>query len=206
MAAPCAPGQWQTLPSVKHLAHVMSRMLPLVCFTALAVFISGIPSGCSQGANPPSPDDAAAVDALNTWWKESNYSPPPIQAGTVQPAHTITSKQGRVYKVPEHVQTKKEADDEARDALYMEHRRALVRSFSVKGKTVTVLTNLTRDSANILDPQPPSTSDAQTLCQDLGGFVWANPYRHFGLEDIEITGVQGELLSFRNGRAGSCVP
>jgi hypothetical protein len=49
-------------------------------------------------------------------------------------------------------------------------------------------------------------SDAQTLCQDLGGFVWANPNRQFTLENIEINGAQGELLSFRNGRAGACTP
>jgi hypothetical protein len=145
------------------------------------------------------------VDALNTWWKESNHTPTPVKVGTVTPAHTITSKTGRVFTVPKHVQTKKEAEDEARDARYMERRQALIQNFNAKGKTVTALTTLTRGSINILDPDPPSTSDAQTLCQSLGGFVWAAPNRHFGLENIEIIGAQGELLSSRHGIAGACV-
>jgi hypothetical protein len=80
--------------------------------------------------------------------------------------------------------------------------RVFIRGFSVKGKTVTALTNLTRDSVSILDHDRLSTNDAQALCQSLGGFVWANPNRHFGLEDIKITGANGELLSYRFGIKG----
>jgi hypothetical protein len=108
--------------------------------------------------------------------------------------------------MPAHVQTKKEAEDEAKDARYMERRQALIRNFSVRGKTVTVLTNLSRGGDRILDPEPPSMSDGETLCQDLGGFVWANPNRHFALEDIEIRGSQAEMLSSRSGRVGTCTP
>jgi hypothetical protein len=103
--------------------------------------------GCSQAA---SPNDIAVVDALNKWWKESNLTPAHAKAGTVTPAHTITLKNGRVIKIPAHVQTKQEATDEAIDARYMQHRQALIRGFSVKGKTVTAITNLSRDSVNIL--------------------------------------------------------
>jgi hypothetical protein len=107
--------------------------------------------------------------------------------------------------MPAHVQTKKEADDETTDALYMERSQALITGFGVKGKTVTAMTNLTRGSVDILDHDPLSTSDAQTLCQHLGGFVWANRNRHFGFENIEVTGAGGELLSSRNGITGACV-
>jgi fructosamine-3-kinase len=134
------------------------------------------------------------VDALNTWWKEFSYSAPPVKAGTVTPAHTITSKNGRVYNIPKHVQTKKEAEDEAEDARYMEHKRTLVQGFSVKGQTVTVLTNLTRNPVDI--------SDAKELCHDLGAFVWANQNRHFGLQGIKVTDARGELLSSRVGLGG----
>ena len=161
---------------------------------AAAVSIFGMLAGCSK--DPPQlGDDAAgnvaAVDALNAWWNELTYSPPPVKAGTVTRAHTITSTKGRVYKVPTHVQTRKEAEDEAEDARFMKHKRALVRGFSVKGQTVTVITDLTRDTGDI--------RDAQELCHDLGAFVWANPYRHFGMQDIKVTGAHGELLSFRIG-------
>jgi hypothetical protein len=155
-------------------------------------------SGCSK-ATPQLGDDAAngaaAVDALNNWWREFTYSSPPVKAGTVTPAHAMTSKSGRVYKVPKHVQTKKEAQDEAEDAEYMDHKRSLVRGFSVAGHTVTVITNLTRDTVDF--------HDAQELCHNLGAFVWANENRHFGLQDIKVTGVHGELLSFRIGLRGN---
>jgi hypothetical protein len=59
----------------------------------------------------------------------------------------------------------------------MSRRQAPIRDFSVKGKAVSAITKLTPDSANILDHDPPSTGDGQTLCQYLGGFVWANPNR-----------------------------
>jgi hypothetical protein len=162
-----------------------------------AVLIFGMLAGCSEA--PPTlggdtANEVAAVDALNAWWKAFTYSPPPVKAGTVTPAHTVTSTNGRVHKVPTHVQTRKEAEDEAEDARFMQHKRDLVRSFSVKSKTVTVITNLTRDTVDI--------RDAQDLCHDLGAFVWANPNRHFGLQDIHVTGAHGEVLSFRNGLGG----
>lgn len=173
-------------------------MLPRAWFTVLAVFTFGILPGCSQG---PTPDDLAAVDALNKWWKESNFTPPPQKPGTITLPTTFTYK-GKVVPVRKHVQTVKEFQDETVDAQFMERRQALIRGFSVKGKTVTALTNLTRDSVSILDHDRLSTNDAQALCQSLGGFVWANQNRHFGLEDIKITGANGELLSSRFGITG----
>jgi hypothetical protein len=154
-------------------------------------------SGCSNATPQLGEDtanDALTVDALNTWWKEFTYAPPPVKAGTVTAAHTITSKQGRVYKVPQHVQTKEEAKDEAEEARHMEHKRGLVQRFSVNGDTVTVITNLTRDGVDI--------RDAQDLCHDLGAFVWANTNRHFGLQNIRVTGANGEVLSSRVGLSG----
>ena len=76
----------------------------------------------------------------------------------------------------------------------MGHKRALVQGFNVKGQTVTVITNLTRDPVDI--------NDAQELCHNLGAFVWANDNRHFGLQDIRVTGANGELLSYRTGLSG----
>ncbi len=169
---------------------------------ASAIFALSMLSGCSQA--PPSPNDIAAVDALNKWWKDSNYTPPPEKAGTARPAQTITSKKGRVYKMPAYVQTKKEAEDEAH-ARYLERSQALIRGFSVKGKTVTAFTTLTRNGVSILDHDLPSTSDAQSLCQDLSSFVFGKPTDQFGLENIEIAGAQGELLSSRNGIVGACL-
>ena len=155
----------------------------LVCLTVL--------SGCSQA--PPSPNDIAAVDALNKWWKESNRTPPPKKPGTVTPASTYIWK-GKVQQLRKHVQTVKEAQDEAVDAVYMEHRQALIRGFRVRGKTATALTNLTRDSVSILDHNR-RTNDAQSLCQALSSFEFGKPTDKFGLENIEIVGTQGELLS-----------
>jgi hypothetical protein len=146
-------------------------------------------SGASASA-----DDAAAVAALNNWWKEFTYSAPPVKPGTVKPAHTITSKSGKVYNIPKHVQTQKEYEAEAADARFADHKRSLVQGFSVKGQTVTVLTRLTRSPANI--------REARELCMNLGAFVWGTPTRHFGLQDIKITGLGGEVLSYRIGLAG----
>jgi hypothetical protein len=156
--------------------------------------VFGILSGCSTATAVNAADDAAAVDALNTWWKEFTYSPPPIKAGAITPAHTITSSNGRVYAIPRHVQTKQEAAEQAEDALFIDHKRALVQGFNVKGQVVTVITSLTR--------HPVDIHDAQELCHNLGAFVWANNNRHFGLQDIKVTGAHAELLSSRIGLSG----
>ena len=178
---------------------------PGYLLTMFAVFIFGILSACSVATTDDAPNDAAAVDALNAWWKEATYTMPPVKAGTVTPAHTITAANGRVRSIPRHVQTRQEAEDEVKDARSAEHLRAIVRGFSVRGQTVTVLTNLTG-----AEPLHPSfdlpgealASDAQDLCHMLGGFVWSSNNRAFGLANIEIRGAHGQLLSSRSGISG----
>ncbi len=158
-------------------------------------------SGCAQDAalattqvEQDAPNDALMA-ALTAWWKEALPDPPPpIKAGTVTPAHTITLKTGRVLAIPRHVQSKQEADEQAEDAQWVEHERATVQGFNVKGPTVTVITNLTRG--------PVGIRDAKEICHNLGGFVWANENRHFGLQNIKVTGADGELLSSRIGLSG----
>jgi len=173
--------------------------------TTSAVLTFGILSACSVATTGDAANDAAAVDALNAWWKEATYSMPPVKAGTVTPAHTITTENGRVLSIPRHVQTRQEAEDEAEDARWAGHLRTVVRGFSVRGQTVTVLTSLTG-----AEPPHPSfdlpgealASDAQDLCRMLGSFVWSSKNRVFGLANIEIRGAHGQLLSFRNGISG----
>jgi len=173
--------------------------------TTAAIFMFGILSGCSSATTDNAANDAAAVEALSAWWKEATYTTPPVKGGAVTPPHTITSTNGRVHAIPRHVQTEQEAADEVEDARWAAHLRAIVRGFSVRGQTVTVLTNLTGG-----EPLHPSfdlpgealTSDAQDLCHMLGGFVWRSDNRHFGLENIEVRGAQGELLSSRIGIDG----
>ena len=114
--------------------------------TVVALFVVGILSGCSMATTDNAANDAAAMDALNAWWKEATYLPPPVKAGSVTPPHTITSTNGGVYAIPKHVQTRQEAESEVEDARWAEHLRAIVRGFSVRGQTVTVLTNLTGSS------------------------------------------------------------
>jgi hypothetical protein len=157
-------------------------------------------SGCAQETpanvqTEPDTRNDGALEALNAWWKEAVPDPPPpTKAGTVTPAHTITLKTGRVLAIPRHVQTKQEADEQAEDARWVDHERATVQGFNVKGQTVTVITNLTRGPADI--------RDAQELCHNLGGFVWANENRRFGLQNIKVTGANGELLASRTGLSG----
>jgi hypothetical protein len=167
--------------------------------TRAAIFIFGILSGCSMATTDKAASDAPVVAALNTWWREATYAPPPVKAGSVTSAHTITIK-GRVHNVPRHVQTQKEYEDEAEDARYADRRRSLVLGFSVTGHRVTVITNLSRNSTDIRNPI--DIRDAQEICHDLGAFVWANANRHFGLESIKVTGANGELLSSRIGLSG----
>jgi hypothetical protein len=178
---------------------------PGYLLTTVAVFIFGILSACSMTTTDNAANDAAAVDALNAWWKEATYMTPPVKAGTVTPPQTITSTNGRVYAIPKHVQTRQEAESEIEDARWAEHVRAIVRGFSVRGQTATVLTNLT--GAESLHPSfdmpgGALVSDAQDLCQMLGGFVWRSDNRPFGLENIEVRGANGELLSYRIGLSG----
>ena len=120
------------------------------------------------------------------------------------PAREIIYK-GNVIHIQKHVQTKKEADSEAKDALYLQRAEALIGGFMVKGNTVTAFTTITRDSVSILDHDLPSTSDAQSLCQEISSFVFGRPTSKFGLQNIEIRSRQGELLSTRNGMPGACV-
>lgn len=173
--------------------------------TTVAVFMFGILSACSMATTDNAANDAAAVDALNAWWKEATYTTPPVKAGTITPPHTITSTNGRAYAIPRHVQTRQEAEDEVEDARWAEHLRAIVRGFSVRGQTVTVLTNLTGADplhASLDLPGGALTSDAQDLCHMLGGFVWRSDNRSLGLGNIEIRGANGELLSYRIGLSG----
>jgi hypothetical protein len=177
----------------------------------VGVFIFGILSACSvatthdaANATDNAANDAAAVEALDKWWKALTYRSPPVKVGTVTPAHTI-SLYGRVHAIPRHVQTRQEAEDEAEDTRWAQHLRAVVRGFNVRGQTVTVSTNLT--GAEPLHPyfdlpgEAPE-SDAQDLCHMLGTFVWSSENRSFGLENIEVRGIRGQLLSSRIGING----
>ena len=142
-------------------------------------------SGCSSADNPA--NDAAAVEVLNAWWKEFTYASTPVKAGTVTLAHTITSTNGRAYSIPEHMQTKREADEQAADARLMAYTRALVQSFRRQGSH--------GDGHNKAHQRPADIHSAQDVCRYLGAFVWANDNRQYGLEDIKVTGANGELLS-----------
>jgi hypothetical protein len=102
--------------------------------------------------------------------------------------------------MPRHVQTGKEYREEVEDARWQEHRRSIVKAFSVTRDTVTVTTNLTRDSVYALNPT--DRRDSHELCHELGAFVWGSEYRHWGLSNIRIVGASGELLSSRTGLAG----
>jgi len=175
------------------MLFVFAVVMLVVC-AVLTVFCDGHRSNTEARDSSSSSSDAtslATVNALNAWWKELTYAPPPVKAGTIIPAHTLTFK-GRVRNVPQHVETKKEYEDEVEGSRYMDHMRSLVVGFSVTGPTVTIMTNLARDL-------PADIKDARELCHDLGGFVWANGNRHFGLQDIRVTGAHGDLLSSRIG-------
>ena len=85
------------------------------------------------------------------------------------------------------MQTKEEEEEEASDVRWAKEHRALVQRFIVKGKTVTAITNLTR--------VPIANLEAERLCHELAGFVWANDNRTYGLENIEIVGRDGVILA-----------
>lgn len=192
-----------TLPSPK--AGILNRDLPnwailvlagVVAMLTVMVVKSATRSSHVKNEGYHADDSAAAtVNALNTWWQEFTYSPPVVKPGTITPAHTIISTKGRVYKVPKHIQTKQEAKDETENDRYMDRKRNLVRGFSVTGHTVTVRTNLARNTNDL--------RDAQELCRNLGAFAWGIPYRHFALENINVIGSDGELLSSRAGFLGT---
>jgi hypothetical protein len=167
--------------------------------TSESPFIEPRPS-LAVSASEDSAQNTAAVAALNAWWKETTSDVPvPEKPGTVTPAQTITIK-GKPHLVPRHVQTEAEYNEQLKDFEWQKHMRSIVTGFRVSNNTVTVLSNATRNST--YDLNPLDVRDAQELCHDLGGFVWARDNRHWGLENIMVLGVGGELLSSRTGIRG----
>jgi flagellar biosynthesis component FlhA len=158
-------------------------------------------TACSNAtqSSDDSTRNAAVVADLNAWWKSSEVSQPE-KLGTITPAHTITTRQGAVLQIAKHIQTEQEYAEQLDDYHWDQHRRSIVKDFGVSVDTVTVLTNLTRNST--YDLNPIDKRDAQELCHELGSFVWANQGRRWGLKNINILGANGELLSRRNGLAG----
>lgn len=153
---------------------------------ALALVVSVLFYQADYSANR-----APAETALQSWWEQNNRVEPPVKVGTRFPAHTITVR-GRVVNVGASVWTKEDAANQAEDALFVEHRLAIVQGFRVDGETVTVVINLTGDAAGI--------ADAEDLCHVLGLFVW--PKREFGLENIKVIGSDESLLASRRGLRG----
>lgn len=174
------------------IARILCRFLALLICTLL---------GCSatHHAGDDLARNAALVGELNSWLKEITDAPPPEKPGTVTPAHDLTFR-GRVHHLQKHVQTKKEYQDQLDDARWAAHMRNIVKGFAVTPNTVTVITDLTRDSTFALSLS--DKRDAQELCHDLGGFVWAAKNRHWGLENIKVVGANGEVLSSRMGLKG----
>src|SRR6202042_1614927 len=109
--------------------------------------------------------NAAAVSALNAWWKATTSDTPvPEKPGNVTPAHTITIK-GKPHLVARHAQTKAEYEEQLKDFDWQEHMRGIVTGFHVSNNTVTVLTNATRN--NTYDLNPIDKRDPQELCHEL---------------------------------------
>ncbi len=163
---------------------------------AVVVFCCPVPA---QGREDDSTRSAAVIADLNGWWKKETYAPTPEKPGTVTPGRTITIK-GRTRTIPKHVQTKAEYDEQVKDAKWQEHRRTVVLGFQVAGDTLTVVTNLSRNSIYL--DNPIDKRDAQELCHDFGAFVWSKEYRHWGLNSIRVIGPSHELLSSRIGLSG----
>lgn len=138
-------------------------------------------------------NDPPTVDAPNKWWQQATDAVKPEKAGTVTPGHTITLPNGKKLSLPKHVQTKKEERGQIQETLWAAHMRSVVTGFRTDGKTVLVLTTLSKADIN----------DAQELRHDLGGSVWASANRRFGLESIKIVGSGGEVLSSRFGLHGN---
>jgi hypothetical protein len=158
----------------------MSRSLAIIALT-----VSLSISGC--GAR-----NAAIVEAASQWWQATVTTIPPEKAGTVTPAHEIRTKSGKVYKIKRHVQTRAEELDQLEDQRWANRLRAMVRGFGAEGNTLLVMTNLA----------PDHTKDAHELCRMAGGFIWSRDMRHFGLENVTVTGVRNERLSYRIGLNG----
>jgi len=137
--------------------------------------------------------DPAAIDAANRWWKQATDTVKPEKAGTVTPAHKITTSTGKVINIPRHVQTKEEEADQIDDSRWAAHERAIVKGFGTEGSTIIVLTSLA----------PSDTKGARELCHSVGAFIWSNDNRHFGLENIKVVGPRGEVLSSRIGLRGN---
>ena len=91
-----------------------------VLLLAPAVFMLAERSRAAAQLGHDAANNAAARTAVNTWWKYLTYAPPPVKAGTVKPASTFTFG-GRIHKVPKHVQTRKEYEEEVEDARYWLH-------------------------------------------------------------------------------------
>lgn len=158
-------------------------------------------AGCPTSTRPKgdAARNAAVVADLNDWWRKATYAPRPEKPGTVTPAHTITLD-GRLHNLPKHVQTREEYVEQVKDARWARHRRSIVTGFNVASDTVIVMTNLTPNVT--YGRNPIDNRDAQELCHELGGFIWANENRHWGLTNIRIVGANGELLSSRTGLSG----
>jgi hypothetical protein len=149
---------------------------------------------------------AALESALNLWW-QAQYDgiPQPEKPGTVTPAHTLKGNPNATLPafrqdlpIQRHVQTQAEYAEQAKDVEWAAHMRALVTGFRVSGNTVTALTRATRGSTYKWI-EGDDQREAQEVCHQMGGFVWANGNRHWGLENIEVLGAGGELLTSRIG-------
>jgi len=176
------------------LRHTTKNLISLPLAVVLCML-----AGCS-GVSDDSPQNTAAVAALNAWWKQTmSDAPVPEKPGTVTPAKAITIN-GMPHLLPKHVQTQAEYEEQLKDVQWEEHMRNTVTGFRVSNNTVTVLTNATRTST--YDLNPSDRRDAQEVCHELGAFIWARDNRHWGLENIRVLGASGELLSSRTGLSG----
>jgi len=144
-------------------------------------------SGCAERYNP------AAAESVTKWWRETFHGHAVERAGAVTEPHTIVARNGRVFNIKRHVQTKQEEQAETDDSTVMAYEGSLVTGFEVKGNTVLVHSHLTSAKLN----------DAQQICHDLGGWVWAKDNRSFGVENIKVLGSSGEILSYRYGLQGN---
>lgn len=69
----------------------------------------------------------------------------------------------------------------------MKRLRILVKGFTVERDTVSAMTTITPGSLD-------ASGLPQDICRGLGGFVWARANRHFGIQNIKVVGLKGELL------------
>jgi hypothetical protein len=191
-----------TLKNSLNRHPILAGCLVFVMLIPIAYIIRALDSRPAPRTTPPIVDHMAeeercrdAVAALDAWWKDVTFAIKPTKAGTVTPAHTFTYK-GRTRDIPRHVQTKAEEAEEISDAKWAVEHRALVQRFTIKGNAVVVMTTLTR--------QPVADLQAEQLCHELGGFVWANEnWSKYGLENIQIVGSDGTPLAGREGLKGN---